>query len=658
MTEADENALLESGRQFMAAGRYADARELYLGILKRRPDHPDALYSAAMAALQLSAYREAASLLSRCAAVSPGRADVFCSLSMTLIQLRRFDDSLAAAQKALAINPDFAEAHNNLGVAYMSLKKWPEAIAAFRRAITFRADMALTRYNIGVSLARAGQWSESLTQLMTARELDPRLPIDFFSLGSSILDARLYDDAIKAFRLALIAEPRHTGAWNNLGVALKHIGLVDQALDAFKQSRSCAPDNTVPHSNYVYTLYFHPDFDGPAIVREHQQFDAQHGRPLAHLIRPHTNTPDADRPLRIGYVSPHFIAHVVGQFMVPLLAQHDRRQFQSFCYADVARADAVTASLRSHAFAWRDIHDVSDDAAAGLIRQDRIDILVDLMLHLGDNRPLIFARKPAPIQLSYLAYCGTSGLSAVDYRFTDAYLDPPGQGDADYSEQSLRLRSYWCYKTLGSFPAVVDPPCIKTGRITFGCLNNFAKVSEPCLSAWAELLRRVPNSRLMLLAPQGSARYRVGEFWTAHGLDPERLCFVDMVPLADYFARYQEIDIVLDPFPYGGGTTSCDALWMGVPVVTLSGRTAVGRGGVTLLSQIKATELIGASMEQYLQIASNLAADVSRLKTLRHTLRARMRASPLMDAPAFALDVEQHYRAIWRRWCATTVSRA
>jgi predicted O-linked N-acetylglucosamine transferase (SPINDLY family) len=336
--------------------------------------------------------------------------------------------------------------------------------------------------------------------------------------------------------------------------------------------------------------------------------------------------------------------------MVPLMVQHDRRQFQSFCYADITQPDGVTNILRTHAFAWRDIHGINDDAAAAQIRQDRIDILVDLMLHLGENRPLIFARKPAPVQLSYLAYCGTSGLSAIDYRFTDAFLDPLGKADTEYSEQSLRLRSYWCYKPLGNVPAIVDPPCIKTGRITFGCLNNFAKVSDPCLAVWAELLRRVPNSRLILLTPTGSPRTRLAERWVKENLDPNRLEFVDIVPLADYFARYQTIDIVLDPFPYGGGTTTCDALWMGVPVVTLNGPTAVGRGGVTLLGQIKLTEFIATNAEQYLTIARHLAADPARLKTLRYSLRARLHGSPLMDAPAFARDVEQHYRTIWRRW--------
>ncbi len=637
----------------MAAGRYADARELYRLILHRQPNHADALYHAAMASLQLSLFSEAADLLVRSAAVAPQRPEVFCSLSMAMVQLKRFDDAVAAAQQALALNPDFPEAHNNLGVAFMSLQQWAQAIAAFRRAITFRPDLALTRYNIGICLARISQWTEALSQLSRAHDLDPRLPIDFFSLGANILEARMNDDAVKAFEITLKQNPNHPGAWNNLAVAYKNTGRVGEALQAFKRSMAAAPANTVPHSNYIYTLYFHPDYDGPTILREHREFDAVHCRPLQHLIRPHTNRPDPDQPLRIGYVSPHFVSHVVGQFMVPLLVQHDRRQFQSYCYTASTQSDVVTNLLRTNAFAWRNIHGLTDDAAVAQIRQDRIDILVDLMLHLGENRPLIFARKPAPVQLSYLAYCGTSGISGIDYRFTDAYLDPVGISDADHSEESLRLRTYWCYKPLGNVPAIVDPPCMKSGFVTFGCLNNFSKVSEPCLAAWMELLGRVPCARLLLLAPPGETRNRLGALFTRNGLDPSRLVMTDVVPLAEYFKRYQEIDIVLDPFPYGGGTTTCDALWMGLPVVTFVGRTAVGRGGVTILSQIGLTELIASTIEEYSNIAANLAGDSAKLKALRYSLRSRMHASPLMDAPSFARDVEHHYRAIWRRWCAS-----
>jgi predicted O-linked N-acetylglucosamine transferase (SPINDLY family) len=327
----------------------------------------------------------------------------------------------------------------------------------------------------------------------------------------------------------------------------------------------------------------------------------------------------------------------------------------------------MTSRLRSHVDGGRDIVGLSDAQAAELIRQDRIDVLVDLTMHMANNRLLVFARKPAPVQVTYLAYCSSTGLEAMDYRVSDPYLDPfngaqggpivtaqGGHAESEsscYSEQTIRLpETYWCYAPNSSF-AVAPGPALERGYITFGCLNNFCKVSPPALAAWAKLLRAVPSSQLLLHSFPGSHRQQARELLGREGVDPERLRFVAFTPRENYFDLYGQIDIALDPFPYGGGTTTCDALWMGVPVVSLSGKRAVGRGGLSILSNIGLPELAAGSEEQYIQTAQELANDPPRLDHLRSTLRQRMLQSPLMDAPRYARHVEEAYRHMWRRWC-------
>jgi predicted O-linked N-acetylglucosamine transferase (SPINDLY family) len=355
----------------------------------------------------------------------------------------------------------------------------------------------------------------------------------------------------------------------------------------------------------------------------------------------------------VGYVSPDFRWHPVGRFLLPLLQSHDHREFEIFCYASQIVADFITARCQAHADVWRNVAGCTDEQLATAVREDHIDILVDLSMHMAKNRLLVFARKPAPVQVTYLAYCGTTGLRTMDYRLTDPYLDAPGQTQRFYSEQSVWLpETYWCYLAVDNTPPVSSLPALLAGHVTFGCLNNFCKVTAPALSAWSALLQAAPGSRLILHAQTGGHRDRVRDFFTQRHVSPERVTFVRQLPTADYFRLYEQIDVALDPFPYGGGTTTCDALWMGVPVVSLAGQTAVGRGGLSILSNVGLTGLLAHDSEQYARIAADLAGDLQRLGELRATLRERMQHSPLMDAPRFARNVESSYRMMWRHCCS------
>jgi len=459
------------------------------------------------------------------------------------------------------------------------------------------------------------------------------------------------DIAVDLLRKAIALAPDYVDAHSNLGTALKETGELDEAITAYRKAIALKPDSAEAHSNLIYALHYHPGYDAKAIADELRRWNQRHAEPLAKFIPPHTNDRSPDRRLRIGYVSPDFTKHVVGRNLLPLLREHDRRHFEITCYAQVPRPDAMTSEFRKTADRWRSIVGLSDEEVAQQIRDDGIDILVDLTLHTANNRLLVFARKPAPVQVTYLAYCGTSGMGTMDYRFSDPYMDPDGTDFSLYSEKTIRLpKTYWCYRPPPA-TTLAPAPALAKSLVTFGCLNNFAKVSSAALDLWAKILAAIPNSRIIIHAPAGAHVNQVAQHMESAGVPASRLSLVGKKPVDEYLQTYSEIDIALDPFPYGGGITTCDALWMGVPVVTLSGKTAVGRGGWSILSNLGLTELIAFTPDQYVQIAVDLARDMGRINDLRMGMRARMLASPLLDATAFARDVEAAYRQMWRAWC-------
>jgi predicted O-linked N-acetylglucosamine transferase (SPINDLY family) len=356
--------------------------------------------------------------------------------------------------------------------------------------------------------------------------------------------------------------------------------------------------------------------------------------------------------LRIGYVSPDFRNHVDAYFTIPLLCNHDHEKHEIFCYANVPNPDAVTQRMRGYADVWRSTVGLSDEQVAELVRRDQIDILVDLELHAAKNRLLMFARKPAPVQVAWLGYPGSSGLSTIDYRLTDPYLDPPGLLDEFYSEESVRLPdTFWCYDPLNEEPPVNGLPALQNGVITFGCLNNFCKINDGCLSLWAKVLQKVRQSRLLLRAPRGQVRDWVISVLQKEGIEEGRIELVESTPRPQYLKTYHRIDLGLDPVPCSGHTTSLDAFWMGVPTVTLLGQTAMGRAGFSQLCNLGLSELAAETPEQYVEVVARFASDLDGLQKLRASLRNRMRRSPLMDGRRFARHIEQAYRQMWHRWC-------
>jgi protein O-GlcNAc transferase len=595
---------------------------------------------------------EAAACYQRALQLKPDYADAHNNLGNVFKDLGKTDDAVACYQRALQLKPGFAEVHNNLGNIFMAQGKTGEAAACYQKALQLKPDYADAHNNLGNVFKDLGKTDDAVACYQRALQLKPDYALAHYNLGVVWQDCSNLDEAVACYRQALKRDPAYAEVHNNLGNALKDQGNLDEAVASFRRAVELKPDDHTAHSNLLYTLVFSPGYDAGTILEEHRLWSRRFAEPMARLIKPHPNDCCSHRRLRIGYVSPDFRDHAQSFFTVPLLSAHDHETFEIFCYADVARPDGITARLRSLADAWRYIAGLTDEQVAGLVRQDRIDILVDLTMHMARNRLLVFARKPAPVQVCWLAYPGTSGLSTVDYRLTDRYIDPPGLHDHDYSEESIRLPdAFWCYDPLENESAVSALPALENGSITFGCLNNFCKVHESVLELWAQVLVAVDGSRLMLLAPPGSPRRRTLDLLERKGVGRERVTFVARQPRPRYMELHHRIDIGLDTFPYNGHTTSLDAFWLGIPVVTLVGPTPVARAGLSLLTNLGLPELVARTREQFVSIAVALADDLPRLCELRATLRGRMQASPLMDARRFARMVEAAYREMWTRWC-------
>jgi predicted O-linked N-acetylglucosamine transferase (SPINDLY family) len=599
------------------AGRLREAEALYRQILAVRVE-PNVLNNLGNALAELGQVEEAVAAFRQALAVRPDFVEACYNLGSVLQEAGRFDEAVAAYQDALKIRPDLPEAHVNLGNLLGDREKYTEAVEHYRRAIAIRPEMDTAHYNLGNALQKLGR----------------------------------LDEAVAAYRRTIELKPDFMLAYNFLGNALRVMGQLDEAIAVSRRAIELDPTAFGTHSKLVYMLLFHPDYDAKATYREHELWDRMHAEPLRRDLPPHQNDRDPDRRIRVGLVSADFMEHPVGRFILPLLANHDRLAFELVCYSDVRAPDVLTEEIRSLAELWRDVWELSDEKLAEQVRADKIDILVDLALHTRGHRLRAFARKPAPVQVSYLGYCGTTGVKTIDYRLTDRYLDPVGGDDSRYTENSIRLSGcYWCYQPRSEAPPVIAPPAVSRGFVTFGCLNEFSKVSKPALDCWAEILKQVPGSRLIMLAPEGSPRNRVRDELARYGIAPNRVEFIVRFRMQTYLEMYNSIDICLDPFPYTGATTTCDALWMGVPVVSLAGATATARGGLTILSHIGLGELVAQSREQYVELAVRLAANLPRLSELRSGMRERMLASPLMDAVGLTRDVESRLREMWRRWC-------
>ena len=638
------NALQEKGGIDEAIAVYGDA-------LRRRGDIPQTHYNLARALQEKGMLDEAIAAYHRAIALSPGYADAFNSLGTALKQQGKLTEAIAAYQQALSLRSNSPQAYYNLAGAMRAVGNADQEIAAYQQAIAQRPQYPDAYNNLGNALEEKGRADEAIVAYRAALSGRSNFPEAYNNLGNVLLQTGKPDEAIECYRQALALRSDYAEAHNNLGNALKETARHEEALASYRQAAQISSEPRMA-GNVLCLMHYLSRFGPREIYDAHSEWNDRYVRPLAGSLGSHANDRSKDRRLRIGYISPDFREHPVGRFMQPLLANHDHGQFEIVCYADLHFEDAITANLRRGADVWRNTVAQNDEQLARLVREDRIDILIDLTMHLQGSRLLAFARKPAPVQVTYLAYCSTTGLETIDYRLSDPYLDPAGVDESLYSEKTVRLpRTYWCYPPPADSPDVTPPPARGNGYVTFGCMNNYSKVSAETFDWWLRLLREVPASRLILHSHEGSHRQAAWDRMKAAGLDPQRLRFEAFAPLGRYLQTYNKIDVALDPYPYCGGTTSCDAAWMGVPIVSLRGQTAVSRGGLSILSNLGLGELVASDADAYVRIGSELAGDLPRLETLRGSLRERLKSSPLMDGRQFARDVEAAYRTMWHAWC-------
>jgi predicted O-linked N-acetylglucosamine transferase (SPINDLY family) len=651
MTQMTVQQAYDLGLGHIRAGRSGEAEAVLRQVVGADPNHLPSWLALAQLYYQTGRAAPALDAMRRAVTLDPRNPDLQGNLGTVLAATGQLDEAINVFVSAISLSPNSAGLYSNLGNALQAKGLYEQAVEAYRRAIAFQPASFEAHNNIGTAFMALDRKDEAIPEFRAALSLRPDFVQALNNLGTALGEKGFLDEAIKTCLRAIQIDPNFLGIYRNLGNSYRDAGRLDDAIAAYRKA-SEKKDDPAAMDDLFIALLLHPHLTREQVWQEHVTWNREYAKPLIPAHISHPNDANPDRRLKIGYVSPDFSEHPVGRFFLPLIANHDHTQFEIYCYDDTRRPDTLTQQAKAHAEVWRRTLGMPDENLAHLIRQDRIDILVDLTMHTKRNRLLAFARMPAPVQTTYLAYPGTTGLETMDYRITDPYLDPPDADEQFQSEKTVRLpHAFWCYQPHRLVPEVAPLPAATRGFIMFGCLNLFGKMNAPMFDLWAQILNNVPNSRIVLYCFEGSQRDRLLEHFAAKGIESARIELVPRSKPAEYFAKYRQIDIALDTSPFPGGTTSCDALWMGVPVVTLAGNTPLSRGGVSILSNVGLTELIAGSRDQYVEIATALAKDPQRIANYRTTLRDRMSASPLMNAPQHARDIEAAFRRMWRNWC-------
>jgi protein O-GlcNAc transferase len=631
----------------------------YQKALQLNPGFFEAYHNLGMVFQVNNQLDEATACYQKAVRINPNLADAYYNLG-TISQDRGLpDEAIAFYRKAVQLEPKLADAWFNMGNIFLDKRQFDEAASCYHKVMELTPMLAPPYYNLGIISEEKGQFTEAINLYQKALQLDPNFADVYNNMGNVMLKQDSLEQALKYYHRALVLNPDSVEAMVNLGNMLRDLGQPVEAEKCYRRSLAIRPDCSFCYENLLFLMQYNPRYDAQTIFSEHLKFAEQFEEPLRSAILPHSNERTADRRLKIGYVSPDFRRHPVASFIEPVIAVHNREQFEVFCYSDVRRQDEKTARIKGATDHWRDIPGLSDEKAAELIRKDGVDILVELAGHTAHNRLLLFARKPAPVQVSWIGYPATTGLSAMDYKIVDTYTDPPGMTEQFYTEELIRMpESFLCYLPESESPDVGPAPVLKAGHVTFGSFNNFAKVSPEVIELWTKILTAIPGSRLLMKAKSLSDRstrdYVMGLF-LQRGMTAGRIDLLSWEPsTGGHLETYKRIDIGLDTFPYAGTTTTCEAGWMGVPVITLAGNTHASRVGASLLSNIGIPELIAKTPDEYLAMAVNLANDTKSLQRLHEGLRSMMMRSPLTDAKRFIIDLENSFRSIWREWCGKT----
>ena len=616
-TECAPDADLRVALDHHRGGRLEQAERIYRGLLAAAPQRALAAHLLGMLACDAGRLGEAVEMLGRAVELEPGVAEFRNGLGMALGRSGRAAEAAAHLGEAVRLAPRLADARNNLGVALEALGLFEEAVASYGEAVRLDPRQPGFHVNRGNALRRAGRPAEALASYAAAAERGPPSCRAAVGMAEAYQEMGRGVDAAECYRAAA-----------RLG------GGTAEARRA--------------HDSFLLSLHYLPGVGPDQLFREHLAWAETHAAPL-YPPAPHPPPHVPHARLRIGYLSPDLRQHPVAQFLEPVLAAHDRSSFETYCYSDMApaRHDETTARLKRYADQWRDTDALDDERLTDLIRGDRVDVLVDLCGHMAGNRLPVLARRAAPVQVTYLGYPDTTGMRTVDFRITDSLHDPPGETDRYHTERLVRLDPCcWCYHPGAAAPPVGDLPAARGKAFTFGCFNRLNKVTPAVVRVWARILRLVPHARLAVLVPARGNDPGPPPWFEHHGIPPGRCVAVPRAGRGDYLGLYDHVDVALDPFPYAGHTTTCDALYQGVPTVSLAGPTHASRAGLSVMSAVGLSDWVAFDDAAYVRKAVAAAADRASLRALRAALRPRMRASVLMNGPHLARRLEDAFRAM------------
>jgi predicted O-linked N-acetylglucosamine transferase (SPINDLY family) len=639
-------------------GRHEEAETAARRSIQIQPDLPQAWSNLCVALMGQYRYDEAVTTVAEAIRLKPDYHEAHCNHGATLQRAGRLDEAIAPLQRAIALCPDFAPAHANLGRVYLDMERYEESIAECQRAIALRPDDPDASYTLAGALANQKKWGEAAEAHRRLSALAP----DFLNAraGLALILNKLHDNSevLDICRTGLAKAPDDIALIISLGDAHLAMGNVEEGIKAYRQASQIDPNNELSVAKLAMAQYYCAGISGAERL-DLARLWADRFTPKPDGRR-FDNDRDPDRRLRIGYVSGDFYNHPVAFFLTRVLAAHNSAQVETFCYAtNKDCTDENSEQIQNLTDHWRMIAGVSDDDAIEQIRQDGIDILVDLSGNTAHNRLKLFARRAAPVQLSWLGYCGTTGIPAMDYILADHFIVPVGEEEF-FTETVWRLPgSYLCFDPPEVNVAVGDLPARSGRGVTFGCFNNLVKIVDPTLDLWAKVLHACPDSRMLIKTRQlksEATRQSMLERFAARGIGPERLIMEGYVrSRLEHLDSYNRVDIALDTLPYGGGTTTAETLWMGVPLVTLRGDSWVGRISESILSAVGLPQLVAKSPEEYVGIAAGLAASPDLVATLRASLRAFVMTSTLCNGAAFAQELEAAYRGMWQKWCARPV---
>ena len=641
------------GNILRGVGQLDEAAASFHRALALKPDYAEAHNNLGSAQQAKGQFDQALASFHCALKLKPGYAEAHNNLGNALKAMGRLDGAVASYRKALEIKPRYFEAHSNLGLCLKALGLLDDAVDSFGRALAIESEYTVAHNNLGNALLALGQFVEAAESFRRALKIDPDYAEAHCNLGSAMQYLGQLDAAVESYRRAAEIKPDFAQAYANLGSAMLALGRPDDAVASCRKALEIKPDYVDAYNNLLFDLSHSETVDARALFAAHCRFGDVFEAPNRANWPKHDNSREPERELRIGFVSADLRNHAVAYFIEPVLVHLAAQpQLLLHAYYNHPAEDTVTQRLRGYLAHWHPVVGLSDEALAQKIRADGIDILIDLSGHTAKHRLLTFARKPAPLQVSWIGYPGTTGMQAMDYYLTDRYFLPPGQFDDQFTENIVQLPASAPFQPSEQATPVNTLPALSNGYLSFGSFNHFRKLNPSVIGLWAQLLRALPNARMVLGAmPQDGVNKTLLDWFAQEGIARERLIFYSKCSMKDYLALHHQVDICLDTFPYNGGTTTFHALWMGVPTLSLSGGTPAGRTGACILGHVGLDAFVAHDREDFVQKGLSWANNLAALAEVRSSLRERFAQSGAGQPALVAAALERALRIMWQRWC-------